>query len=147
MNLIYYLAAAAAGMANPVQAGTNAELRKVTNHAIFSAVIVYASGLIVMLLAQLITRQAWPAQSKLATVQWWAWTGGLVSIGSTLAGIMLAQRLGSGAFTGITLTASVTMSILCDNFGWIGFAQHTASWQRLAGGALMIFGLWLVAKY
>lgn len=147
MNLIYYLAAAAAGMANPVQAGTNAELRKVTQHAIFSAVVVYASGLLVMLVVQLITRQAWPSNSKLATVQWWAWTGGLISIGSTLAGITLAQRLGSAAFTGVTLTASIAMSIICDNFGWIGFTQHTATWPRIAGGALMVFGLWLVANY
>lgn len=147
MNLIYYLAAAAAGMANPAQAGANAQLRKSTDYAIFSAIIVYASGLIFMLLIQLIGRQAWPNGAKLAAVPWWAWTGGLLSLGSTMAGITLAQRLGSGVFTGITLTASVTMSIVFDNFGWIGFHPHHASWQRIAGGGIMIFGLWLVARY
>ena len=85
--------------------------------------------------------------AKLASVPWWAWTGGILSIISTMAGITLAQRLGSGVFTGITLTASITMSIVFDNFGWIGFQQHHASWQRVAGAVLMIFGLWLVARY
>ena len=147
MNWIYYLAAAASGMANPAQAGANAQLRKSSEHALFSAAIVYGSGLIFTLLLQLIARQGWPDGAKLGNVPWWAWTGGVLSIASTMAGIELAQRLGSGAFTGVTVTASIILSIVLDHFGWIGFKQHTASWPRLAGGALMIFGLWLVARF
>jgi transporter family-2 protein len=147
VNFIYYLVAALAGMANPAQAGANAELRKSTDDAIFSAVIVYISGLIFMLFVQFIGHRGWPNGAKLAMVPWWAWTGGLLSLASTLAGITLAQRLGSGAFTGITVTASITMSILFDHFGWLGFKQHTASLPRVAGGALMIIGLWLVARF
>ena len=71
MNLIYYLAAAASGMANPAQAGANAQLRKSTDQAIFSAVIVYGSGLIFMLLAQVIVRQTWPMERS-----WQACHGG-----------------------------------------------------------------------
>ena len=134
-------------MANPAQAGANAQLRKSTDYAIFSAVIVYASGLIFMLLVQLIARQGWPNGAKLLIVPWWAWAGGFLSLGSTMAGITLAQRLGSGVFTGVTVTASITMSIVFDNFGWVGFQVHRASWQRVAGGAIMIFGLWLVARF
>ena len=134
-------------MANPAQAGANAQLRKNTENALFSAIVVYASGLVVMLIAHFISRQAWPPGLKLTTVPWWAWAGGLLSLASTIAGITLAQRLGSGVFTGITLTASIAMSIVLDHFGWIGFKQHTASWPRIAGGGLMVLGLWLVARF
>jgi transporter family-2 protein len=147
VNWLYYLAAVASGMANPAQAGANAQLRKSTEHAIFSAVIVYASGLVFVLLMQLAVRQAWPNRAHLANVPWWAWAGGILSIASTMAGITLAQRLGSGVFTGITITASLIMSIVFDHFGWIGFKQHPASWPRIAGGLLMICGLWLVARF
>ena len=147
MNWIYYLAAAASGMANPAQAGANAQLRKSTEHAVFSAVIVYASGLLFMLVFQLVARQTWPSGAKLQAVPWWAWTGGLLSLASTMAGITLAQKLGSGVFTGITVTASIAISILFDHFGWMGFRQHAASWPRIAGGALMVAGLWLVARF
>jgi transporter family-2 protein len=147
VNLIYYLVAALAGMANPAQAGANAQLRKNTENALFSAIVVYASGLAFMLLAQFIGRQVWPTGVKLAAVPWWAWAGGVLSLASTIAGITLAQRLGSGVFTGITLTASITMSVILDHFGWIGFKQHTASWPRIAGGVLMILGVWLVARF
>jgi transporter family-2 protein len=147
VNLIYFLAAVASGMANPAQAGSNAQLRKSTDHAVFSAIVVYASGLLFMLLVQLLARQTWPNGAKLAAVPWWAWIGGLLSLGSTIAGITLAQRMGSGVFTGITLTASIAVSILFDNFGWMWFTQHSASWPRIAGGLLMILGLWLVARF
>ena len=36
---------------------------------------------------------------------------------------------------------------LRDHFGWIGFEKHPASAVRIAGCALVICGLWLVAKF
>jgi len=134
-------------MANPAQAGANAQLRKSTEHAVFSAIVLYGSGLVCMLLVQLIARQSWPNGPKLTQVPWWAWIGGVLSLASTMAGITLAQKLGSGVFTGITVTASIVVSILFDNFGWMGFKEHAASWPRIAGAALMIAGLWLVARF
>ena len=142
-----YLLAAAAGAANPAQAGANAQLRKSVDQALFSATVVYCSGLIGVLIVQLLTRQAWPGSDKILRAPWWAWTGGLLSIASTLAGISLAQRMGSGVFTGLSLTASLAMSVVLDNFGWMGFKVHHASWPRIAGCGLMVFGLWLIAKF
>jgi transporter family-2 protein len=134
-------------MANPAQAGANAELRKSSGDAIFSALVVYASGLVFVALALLVTRHLWPGKETLAHVPWWAWLGGVLSIASTLAGITLAQRLGSGVFTGITITASLVISILFDHYGWLGFKEHPASWPRIAGACLMVSGLWLVSRF
>ncbi len=147
VNWLIYLAAIAAGAANPGQAGANAELRKSIGQPVFAALWVYASGLIGVLLVQVIVREAWPSGQKLAAAPWWAWMGGLISIASTVAGLMLAQRLGSGVFTGISVTASLAISIMLDHFGWIGFKVHPASWPRISGCLLMIFGLWLVSKF
>jgi transporter family-2 protein len=142
-----YLLAIAAGAANPAQAGANAQLRSSTQHAIFSAGWVYISGLVGVLLIQLIVRQGWPGSNKLAEVPWWAWMGGLLSIASTVAGLTLAHKMGSGVFTGISVTAALAMSIIVDNYGWIGFKQHPTSWPRVVGCLLMVGGLWLVAKF
>ena len=146
MNWIFYLLAAAAGAANPAQAGANAELKKVLQDALPATMFVYLSGLIGVVVIWLLVRQPIPGSDKLATVPWWAWMGGLLSIGATLAGAVFAQKMGSGVFTGITLTASLTMSVVLDNFGWMGFKEHPANAGRLAGLGLMIAGLWLVAK-
>ncbi|MBV9305941.1 MAG: DMT family transporter, partial [Acidobacteriaceae bacterium] len=110
MSLLIYLAAIAAGIANPVQTGASAQLRKSVNQPVFAAAYVYFGGLLVVLLIQLIVRQAWPSTDKFASVPWWAWTSGALSVAATMAGILLAQKLGSGVFTGISVTAAIATS-------------------------------------
>lgn len=146
MTILSYLFAIAAGSANPVQSGANAQLNKGLANPIWSALFVYAIGLAGVVILQLILREAIPSFTSDA-LPWWAWTGGLVSIGSTVAGLTLAQKMGSGVFTGLSLTASLLMSIVLDQFGLMGFKPHPASGLRLAGSALMILGLWLIAKF
>lgn len=142
-----YLLAAAAGAANPAQAGANSQLQKTLGQAISATLFVYVSGLCGVLLIHVMSRQPFPPADKLASVPWWAWTGGLLSIGATLAGAAFAQRMGSGVFTGISVTASLAMSVVLDNYGWIGFKVHPATWPRMLGCGLMIVGLWLMAKF
>ncbi len=144
--------ALAAGAANPFQAGTNAELNKHLGQPMLAGVWVYVSGLAGVLVLALLTRQLslnhlTRASAAVAHAPWWAWCGGAISIGSTIAGLVFAQRLGAGVFTGLSITASVVLSTLLDQFGWIGFKQHTASPARLAGCALLIGGVWLVARF
>lgn len=146
MSLFITLVALLSGAANPFQSATNAELNKQLQQPLWAGTIVYATGLLGMLLLQVIARR--PISFHEAQhVPWWAWTGGLISIASTMAGLMLAQRLGSGVFTGLSLTASVFTSMLLDHFGLVGLKQHTASPGRLAGCALLVAGIWLVAKF
>ncbi len=139
--------AIAAGAMNPAQAGANAQLKKSMDGPLFSALVVYVSGLVGVLLIQLIVREHWPASGKLAQTPWWAWTGGALSIAATLAGITFAQKMGSGVFTGLSVTAALVSSVVLDNFGLIGFEVHPASWPRLVGCALMVAGLWMVARF
>ena len=72
---------------------------------------------------------------------------GVLFIITTLAALMYAQKLGSGMFTGLSLTAFIIVSIMLDQMGWIGFKQHAASPQRILGGVLMVGGIWLVSKF
>ncbi|SEC10841.1 DMT family transporter [Terriglobus roseus] len=136
-----------AGAANPFQSGSNAALKTQLGQPLWATVWVYGTGLLGVLLMQAILRQPLPSGAQVSTVSWWAWTGGLISIIATVIGLMLAQKLGSGVFTGVSITASVVVSILLDHFGMLGLKQHTASPMRLVGGALMVCGVWLVARF
>ena len=147
MQWIAVLFALVAGAANPFQAGTNAELKTQLAQPLWATLWVYATGLLGVLLVQAFVRQPLPSGTQVSSAPWWAWTGGLISIVATFAGLMLAQKLGSGIFTGISITASILVSIALDHFGLLGLKQHTASPLRLAGGAFMVFGVWLVSKY
>jgi transporter family-2 protein len=81
-----------------------------------------------------------------AALPWWAWAGGVLSIASTMAGLTLAQKMGSGTFTGVSLTASLLTSIILDQFGMIGFKPHPLSTMRAAGAAFLIAGVWMIAR-
>jgi transporter family-2 protein len=146
MNILSYIFAIAAGSANPAQAGANAQLNKGLGSPVWATLFVYAIGLAGVLILQSVLREAIPSFASPA-LHWWAWTGGLISIGSTVAGLTLAQRMGSGVFTGLSLTASLLMSVVLDQFGLMGFRTHTASALRITGAGLMVIGIWLIAKF
>jgi transporter family-2 protein len=76
MNVIAYLIAVASGAANPLEAGSNAELNKQLGSPVWAGLFVYGTGLLGLLLAQAVMRQAWPGSEKIAGVTWWAWCGG-----------------------------------------------------------------------
>ncbi len=145
VGILGYIFALAAGVANPAQAGANAELNKELAAPVWAAAFVYISGFAAVMLIECLVRGTWPG-SRFSAVPWWAWFGGVLSVGSTFAGLTLAQKMGSGTFTGLSLTASVLSSILLDQFGLLGFKPHPAHAFRLIGAGMMIGGLWLVAK-
>ena len=147
MVWLSFLIALLAGSANPFQSGTNAQLNKQLGQPLWAGVVVYATGLTALLLMLVFIRQPLPSIGQAATVKSWAWFGGVISIASTMAGLVLAQKMGSGVFTGLTLTASLVTSVALDQLGIIGFKQHTASPARLVGCALMIAGVWMITRF
>lgn len=145
MGWFAFLIALVAGAANPFQSVANGELNRQLQRPVWAGIAVYATGLAGMLLTQAFLRE--PVRSiHLGAVSWWAWTGGLISIVSTLAGLLLVQKLGAGIFTSLSVTASLVVSVLLDQFGVLGLKQHTASPGRLIGCALLIAGVWLVGR-
>lgn len=147
MEWFGYLLAVAAGALNAVQSGMNAQLRKALDQPILALFMVYIIGLVGVLIGFLFDRPQWPGWDKVTETPWWAWLGGLVSIVSTVAALTYAKKLGSAAFTGCTVTASLVCSVLLDHMGWVGFEVHPAGLWRIVGLALMVTGLMLVAKF
>lgn len=147
MQWIVVLFALAAGAANPFQSGTNAELKSQLAQPLWATLWVYASGFAGVLLVQMFARQPLPSTAQMHGTPWWAWMGGIISIGATFAGLMLTQKLGAGVFTGLSITASIVISIVLDHYGLIGLKQHSASPLRLLGGGFMVLGVWLVSRF
>ena len=98
--------------------------------------------------AMLVTGQyGVPGMDRLAQVPWWAWLGGLMSAGLTMAQLYISKRIGAATFLGLIVTAGVVTSILLDHFGLVGFKVHEAGLWRILGGVLMIGGVALVARF
>jgi bacterial/archaeal transporter family-2 protein len=116
MDILSYVIAFLAGAGSPIQAGASAQLNKGLASPVWAALFVYVSGLMGVMLMQLVVRTPFPlTQMRGSEIPWWAWSGGLLSIGLTLTGLTLAQKLGSGLYTGLTLTASLLTSIALDH--------------------------------
>ncbi len=140
-----FLVALVAGAANPLQSAANGQLNKQLQQPVWAGILIYTVGLLGMFAVQMFARTPVPLANA-AHVSWWAWTGGLISILSTIAGLTLVQRLGAGIFTGLSVTASLVVSVLLDQFGWMGLKQHPTTPGRLVGCGLLIAGVWLVSR-
>ena len=144
MQFLLYPLAILAGLMSPLQAACTSSLNKVIHRPFMVGLVSVGGTLTVTLIGALLLGQL-GFSGKAGQVPWWAWLGGLAGSIFLLAQPIAAQKIGAGPFIGLTVTASVILSVLIDHYGWLGFTQHTASIGRLVGTALMIVGVGLVA--
>jgi transporter family-2 protein len=147
MQIFMILAALIAGTFNAIEAGTNTALRKGLDAPFFTLAVISAITLALSVLAALLAHERLPGAVQVAAVPWWGWLGGLLGFGFVAVMIFTANTLGSAVFIGLTVTASTLLSVALDHFGWLGFAQHTASPGRLVGALLMVVGVALIAAF
>lgn len=88
-----------------------------------------------------------PTVEGVSAMPWWAPLGGLVGSFAVVTGLLFVDKIGAGPFAGLTITANLVMSLLVDQFGWFGLQQHGLNLGRVAGGALMVGGIALIAAF
>ncbi|MFB0487622.1 transporter family-2 protein [Methylobacterium sp. OAE515] len=137
-----------AGIATAIEPGQNAGLAKSLARPLLAGVVSLVVSILTIGATMLVTGQyGVPGMDRLAQVPWWAWLGGLMSAGLTMAQLYISKRIGAATFLGLIVTAGVVTSILLDHFGLVGFKVHEAGLWRILGGALMIGGVALVARF
>lgn len=87
-----------------------------------------------------------PDRAALAGIPWWAWAGGALQGLTVLAVFLTAGRAGAALFSALAVTGGAIFSLFLDHFGPVGFEQHSVSWSRVAGSALLIGGTLLIAR-
>ena len=136
------------GVVLTTQVATNTQLGKALQNDYIPASVNMAIGLVVTIILTWSLTSAWPSREMVRAAPWYAWVaGGLMGTIYLTGNILLAPRLGAGELVGLVVAGQLIFSVLLDNFGWLGFEQHTASAPRLAGCALMIAGVFLVSKF
>ncbi|MBE7246954.1 MAG: DMT family transporter [Actinomycetospora chiangmaiensis] len=146
--IFLYGVALLAGLASAVEPGQNAGLAKSLARPLLAGVISLLVSIATIAVIMIVSGQfGLPAMDRLAQVPWWAWLGGLMSAALTAAQLYISKAIGAATFLGLIVTAGVVTSILLDHFGLVGFKVHPASLWRVLGGALMIGGVGLVARF
>jgi transporter family-2 protein len=88
-----------------------------------------------------------PTIDGIRAMPWWAPLGGLVGAFAVVAGLMFVNKVGAGAFAGLTITANILMSLAIDRFGWFGMEVHPLNLPRVAGAGLMVAGIALISRF
>ena len=144
MQFLLYPLVIVAGLMNPLQSACTSSLNKVIQRPFMVGLVSVGGTATVTLIGTLLLGQL-GFNGRAAQVPWWAWLGGLAGSVFLLSQPIAAQRIGAGPFVGLTVTASVILSVLIDNYGWLGFPRHAASIGRILGVGLMVAGVGLVA--
>ena len=86
-----------------------------------------------------------PTVKDVATLPWWAPFGGIAGAVAVFGGLLFVAKVGAGPFNGLLITANLLTSLAIDHFGWLSMPVHRAGKARLAGAALMVAGIVLIA--
>ena len=147
MKWLVWIFAFVAGTLITCQVGSNSQLKKSLGQPLPSLLVNYAVGIGSVLLYSLLKQVPIPSGAKAFQTPWWGWLGGLFGAVYGLAAIVLASQLGAATLTALVVTGQLLCSVILDHFGWLSFDVHPASWARIAGCALMVIGLILIAKF
>jgi transporter family-2 protein len=121
------------GVVLTTQVATNAQLGKALGNDYIPAAVNMAIGLVATAALTWSLTSEWPSREMVRAAPWYVWfAGGVMGTIYLTGNILLAPRLGAGELVGLVVAGQLIFSVLLDHFGWIGFAQHSASLPRLA---------------
>jgi transporter family-2 protein len=140
------LLAVLVGLALPVQAGVNAQLRLSLGHPLTTAFVSFLVGTVALGLVVLLARVPLPGSRAMTGVPGWHWIGGLLGAVYIVAAVVLAPRLGAATMIASVVAGQMLASVVLDHFGWIGFPEHPASAGRLLGMLLIVLGVILIRR-
>ena len=149
-RLLVYLYAAIAGGITNVQVGADLRLSKGLSNPALTAAAVLMSGFVVtlsiLLIWWLIAGVTWPTRTDLVSIPWWAWVGGGLQAATIFAVFVTAGRAGAAFFSALTVTGGAIASLLLDQYGLVGFDQHSISWSRIVAAVLLVAGTLLMSR-
>jgi bacterial/archaeal transporter family-2 protein len=141
----YFLAALVGGAFIPVQVALNTLLRRYVGEPMQVTFVSYLTGTLTALLICLIARYPLPTTAALSQTAWWMWVGGCLGTMYVWATIFTTLKIGATLTLALTFAGQMMAALLLDHFGAIGLAKYPASPTRIAGVAIVLLGVSLVA--
>ena len=136
-----------AGVLQAAGNSMNAKLRNALVNPWLAATISFSLIVFVFAFVFMVRPSPLPSLDQLAAMRWWGPLGGLAGAVAVFGGLAFVDKVGAGPFNGLLITANILTSLAIDNFGWFGMGAHAQSPIHLIGGALMVGGIVLIAKF
>ena len=137
-------AAVLAGALVPVQAGANAALGRHLGHPLWATMASLAISAVAAMVVMALLRVPAPSFGDIGQLPWWGWSGGLAGVFYITAALILAPRLGAGAFLAAVIAGQMLAALLLDRYALVGFAGSALKPGRVMGAALIVGGAWLM---
>ena len=148
MNFIYIIVAIVAGVMFAIQPPINENVGRSLNHPIQASFISFLVGTLILLAINFALGLKLPSTDKLLAIPWWLWlAGGTIGAGVVTAALIIQPKIGAGGWISSFIFGQLVMSILLDNFGWLGLETHPINLMRSLGAFLLAIGAILVAHY
>ncbi len=138
------LFALGAGGVMALQPAVNGRLAGSCTHPLQASIISFGTGFLALAVVGMLMRVGLPDVKSLSSLPAWAWTGGLLGTYMVTVSLLVAPGLGATRWMALVLTGQITLSIVLDHYGLIGYEQHSLTWQRAIGVILLIAGMVVV---
>lgn len=125
----------------------NGALRGALNNPWLASIVSFLPVVFLLAILFFCLPRPLPTATGVMGMPWWAPLGGVVGAFAVVTGLLFVDKIGAGAFAGLTITANILMSLAVDQFGWFGIEQHSLNLWRVLGGALMVAGIALIALF
>jgi transporter family-2 protein len=113
--------------------------------ALPAATVSFLGGL-ALLVAIVVVRGEAGRMGEALHVPWWYLTGGILGAAYVTTVLITIGTLGAGPVVAATIAAQLTISLLIDQFGWLGVARDPITASQLVGVALLAAGVFLVVR-
>ncbi|WP_245322756.1 DMT family transporter [Bradyrhizobium valentinum] len=144
-HFFLYLLALGAGVSVATQQVLNGSLRTALGSPAWAG-LVYAVGLITMIVAVIALGERVPSWKIMTDVPWHAWSGGTFGAAFILLAILLLPSLGAATLFALVIAGQVLAAVTLDHFGAFGLTPHPLGAARLAGAVLLIAGVVLIRE-
>jgi transporter family-2 protein len=145
-NLIYLILALITGALIPIQAATNATFSKSMGSPSITGLMVFAVGLVGMIIFVLISRVSLPSAQQLVAAPLYSYLGGIIVAIYVVMITILVPRVGVGTAIAFIVAGQILFAVIIDHFGLFNVSVRTVDMSRLTGILLMIGGIYLVMR-
>ena len=143
--LVAILAALISGAFAALQTPTNAMLSRAVNSPVNAALISFAVGTAVLLVAALALGTK-PNPAAMRGLPVYAWAGGLYGAFFVAAAAFAAPRIGLALFIALLIAGQLGMSLQLDHLGAFGLERRPVDAGRLLGVLAILAGVMLIRR-
>ncbi|HEY9620507.1 MAG TPA: DMT family transporter [Crinalium sp.] len=136
--LLAMLGAGSAGSFLAIGSAANARLKQTLQSPIAAAAINFLIGFSILTLLLGLGIFKLPNVERFSTVPWWAFLGGFLGAAFVSLSTVTVPKLGLTTATLAVVCSQMVLSLIIDQFGWLGVPEHPLNVSRVFAIVLLI---------